>query len=235
MISFKLVTYNIHRGKNVENCKSLEGTCETLQKINADVIALQEVEMMPGVGSQSRQAQILAGKLGMEFVYGAVHPLKFGSVGNAVLSRYSLTNQINHILPDSRDPRGCLQVDINIKGTMIRLFNTHLGLSQISRYRHLKYIILPMMQSSSLPSILAGDMNAAPRMREIQMISYYLYDTFLHNSGMIGNTFPSDYPRARIDYIFLDQRWRCDESSIIRSTASDHLPVTAHISVSQET
>lgn len=233
MTSFKLVTYNIHRGKNMENCKSLEGTCETLKKINADVIALQEVEMMPGVGSQSRQAQILAGKLGMEFVYGPVHPLKFGSVGNAVLARYRLTNHINHVLPDSREPRGCLQVDININGTMIRLFNAHLGLSQISRFRHLKYIILPIMQASSFPSILAGDMNAAPRMREIQMISYYLHDTFLNNSGMIGNTFPSDYPRARIDYIFLDQRWQCEGFNIIKSVASDHLPAAAHISVNQ--
>lgn len=231
MTSFKMVTYNIRRGKNVENCKGLEDTFQTLQKINADIIALQEVEMMPGVGNQSRQAQILARKLGMQFVYGAVHRLKFGSVGNAVLARYNLINDINHILPDSREPRGCLQVDINVNGSIIRLFNTHLGLSQISRFRHLKYIILPMMQTSSFPCILAGDMNAAPRMREMQMLSYYLHDTFLHNSGMIGHTYPSDYPRARIDYIFLDERSKCEGLSIIKSNASDHLPVTACISI----
>lgn len=234
MTSFKLVTYNIRRGISMENCKNLEGICQTLQRINADIVALQEVEMMPGVGNQSRQAQILARKLGMEYVYGAVHHQKFGSVGNAVLARYSLTNDINHILPDSREPRGCLQVDININGSMIRLFNTHLGLSQISRFRHLKYILLPMMQTSSIPPILAGDMNAAPRMREIQMISYYLHDTFQHNSGTIGYTYPSDYPRARIDYIFLDERSRCKGLSIFKSNASDHLPVTAILSVLKE-
>jgi len=227
----KVASYNIRRAIGIDGKKDLKQVQQVLNEIDADVLALQEVEMVPGVVGVSRQAHALAGLLKMNYAFGPVHRLKFGSVGNAILSKYPIVKDIKHILPDPRDERGCLQTEIDAGGIHFSIFNMHLGLNQVSRYRHLKYIILPIMQASSIPTILAGDMNATPAMREMRMLSEYLHDTFQHNSGLHGNTYPSDAPRVRIDYIFTDDKSRCSSFRIIKSEASDHLPVTATIKI----
>jgi len=229
--SIKIVSYNIRRAVDIYGRKDLEQVVKVLKAINADIVALQEVEMVPGIGSQSKQAHTLAKILNMNYAYEPVHRLKFGSVGNAILSRYPILNEVHHTLPDSREERGCLQTEIDIAGTSISFFNMHLGLSQVSRYRHLKYIILPIMQASFIPPILAGDMNATPRMREMRMLTEHLQDTFCHNSGIQEHTYPADCPRVRIDYIFIDDKSTCTGFRIIKAEASDHLPVMATIDI----
>lgn len=231
MAIIKVASYNIRRAVGIEGRKDLNQIQRVLSEIGADIIALQEVEMVPGVPGVSRQAHALAGVLSMNYAFAPVHRLKFGSVGNAILSKYPIIKETPHILPDSRDERGCLQADIDADGVRFSIFNMHLGLNQVSRYRHLKYIILPIMQASAIPAILAGDMNATPSMREIRMLSEYLHDTFHHNSGLHGNTFPSDSPRVRIDYIFIDDKSKCSSFRIFKSEASDHLPVKATIQI----
>ncbi len=231
MAVIKVASYNIRRAIGIDGRKDLKQVQQVLDEIAADIIALQEVEMVPGMSGVSRQAHVLAGLLKMNYAYGPVHRLKFGSVGNATLSKYPIVKEIKHILPDSRDERGCLQTEIDLAGTRFSIFNMHLGLNQVSRYRHLKYIILPIMQASSIPTILAGDLNATPTMREMRMLSEYLHDTFAHNSELHGNTYPSDAPRVRIDYIFIDDRSKCSCFRIIKSEVSDHLPVTAIIKI----
>jgi endonuclease/exonuclease/phosphatase family metal-dependent hydrolase len=227
----KVCSYNIRRAIGIEGKKDLKQIYQVLNEINADVIALQEVEMVPGVVGISRQAHALADLLSMNYVYTTVHRLRFGSVGNAVLSRYPILKESKHLLPDSRDERICLQVDINAAGVGLSIFNVHLCLNQVSRYRHLKYLLLPIIQESEFPIILAGDFNATPSMREIRMLGTYLHDTFQHNSGLYGSTYPSDAPRVRIDYIYTDDKARCFDFAIFKSQASDHLPICASITI----
>lgn len=227
----KVCSYNIRRAIGIDGKKDLKNIHQVLVEINPDLIALQEVEMVPGVVGISRQAHSLAGLLNMNYVYAPVHRLKFGSVGNAVLSRYPILQDIKHLLPDSRDERVCLQVDINVSGVGLSVFNVHLCLNQVSRYRHLKYLLLPIIQESVFPVILAGDFNATPSMREIRMLNTYLHDSFQHNSGLYGNTYPADAPRVRIDYIYTDDKTRCFDFAIFKSRASDHLPICASITI----
>lgn len=230
----KVASYNIRRAIGMNDKKELQAVYRVLKEMGPDIIALQEVEMQPGKGV-NRQAQELASLLEMNYVYQPVHRLTFGSVGNAVLSRFPFLNHTAYKLPDTRDERGCLQADIDIEGAPLSVFNMHLGLNQVSRYRHLKYIILPILQAVTNPAVLLGDLNATPRMREIRMLSGFIHDTFQHNAGLIGNTFPADAPRVRIDYIFTNSQCQCLSFRIIKSTASDHLPVMAAIKTIAET
>lgn len=227
----KVCSYNIRRAIGTDGKKDLKKIHQVLNEIDADLITLQEVEMVPGVVGVSRQAHALAGLLDMNYVYVPVHRLKFGSVGNAVLSRYPILKETRHMLPDSRDERVCLQVDVNVTGVGLSIFNVHLCLNQVSRYRHLKYLLLPIIQECVFPAILSGDFNATSSMREIRMLNTYLHDTFEQNSGLYGNTYPSDAPRVRIDYIYTDEKARCFDFNIFKSQASDHLPICASITI----
>jgi endonuclease/exonuclease/phosphatase family metal-dependent hydrolase len=48
---------------------------------------------------------------------------------------------------------------------------------------------------------------------------------------LYGNTYPSDAPRVRIDYIYTDDKARCFDFAIFKSQASDHLPICASITI----
>lgn len=228
MTRIRVVTYNIHECVDSNHHKHPPGIAETLRQAQADIIALQEVQMVRRLSRQSMQAAYLARSLHMHYAYGPVTYSSTGSSGNAILSRYPITGEVNHMLPNSRDKRCCLQVDVQVDTRKLTFLNVHLGLNQVERFRHLKYTVLPLTNALINPFILAGDFNAIPERPEIKLLSG-LVDTFVFNSGPILHSFPASAPKARIDYIFADPTLQTAESFIMESNASDHLPVVATI------
>ncbi|MDD2373310.1 MAG: endonuclease/exonuclease/phosphatase family protein [Syntrophomonadaceae bacterium] len=112
------------------------------------------------------------------------------------------------------------------------MFNLHLGLKAAERYRHLQDIILPRVCAVSSPVLLGGDFNARPESSEIGLVKNCLQDSFRANSGECIHTFPSDQPCARIDYIFLSNRWELNDYKVIPDTqASDHLPLVCEVTI----
>ncbi len=225
----KVVTYNIHHGKDILNNPSLDKILSLLRRVQADIINLQEVDNLRPDTNHQNQALFLAKNLGMRYLYAAVRNYAVGSYGNAILSKYSMTNSENIVLEDEKDPRFCLKAEIRINKQSITVFNTHLGLIQPIRYQHLAEIILPQIKNLQNPALLTGDFNAPPDRPEIQMLNQALTDTFIQNSGDTVNTFPANKPTARIDYIFANQYLTPIDYYIIDSDGSDHLPVVALI------
>lgn len=221
----KAVTFNIHHGTNINNEPSLNEIIILLTQINPDIISLQEVDMLRPQTNFSKQAIILARSLGMRYLYEPVRIYEKGSYGNAILSRYPITASQNIILDDDKDVRYCLRVDIRVHNHIISVFNTHLGLSEPTRYYHLKEIILPKILLLNHPVILAGDFNAPPNRPEIIMLSSFLTDTYQKNTGVYHHTFPADKPQARIDYIFINDYIVPLDYYIVDADVSDHLPV----------
>lgn len=229
-MQLRMVTYNIHGAVDCDNKKRPAGIADTLRQAEADIIALQEVQMLRRLNRQSMQAAYLAKSLKMYYAYGPVTHSPTGSSGNAILSRYPITRKVNHMLPNSRDKRCCLQVDLHLHDCRLTFLNLHLGLNQVERFRHLKYYILPLINSLVNPYVLAGDFNAVPEHPEIKLLNT-LVDTFLFNSGPILYSFPAVRPEARIDYIFVRPSLPVAEAYIMESTASDHLPVVSTIEI----
>ncbi len=223
----KVVTYNIHHGKDIFNNPSLDKILSLLKRVQADIINLQEVDNLRPDTNHQNQALFLAKNLGMRYLYAAVRNYAVGSYGNAILSKYSIVNSENIILEDEKDSRACLKAEIRINKQRITVFNTHLGLIQPIRYQHLAEIILPQIINLHNPALLTGDFNAPPERPEIQMLSQVLTDTFIKNSGTNVGTFPADKASARIDYIFTNQYLSPIDYYIIDSDGSDHLPVVA--------
>jgi len=209
----------------------LKRTASVLTALNPDVVLLQEVDCRRPQTRMRHQPAFLAKTLNMDFAYGAVKHYRPGSYGNAILSRYPIVNYKNHILP-GEDQRCCLEAEIKIPWSYFRVFHLHLGLKAAERYRHLQDIILPRVCAVSSPVILGGDFNARPESSEIGLVKNCLRDSFQANSGECIYTFPSDQPRARIDYIFLNNRWELNDYKVIPDTqASDHLPLVCTVNI----
>jgi len=225
----RVVSYNIHHGTDAYDHPSMERIAEVLASLDADIIALQEVDMNRPRSGGKKQAAELARRLGMGYVFGAAKRYPLGAYGNAVLSRFSIAGYETISLPDPREERCCLQVQIKAANHTLGFFALHLGLNQELRLQHLQQQILPSVLRFPGPAILAGDFNAVSTQPEIQLVTQHLTDCFDFNSGELTSTFSSQHPVARIDYIFVNSLVQIRQHYITSTDASDHFPVTAEL------
>ena len=132
-------------------------------------------------------------------------------------------------------PRGAVIAHIGDSATAVRLTLavTHLDEnSDASAVRMEQVRALLDELGSVTPAVIACDCNAKPDAPELKLITDSGFGDLGLQSGGPDNTFPSDAPVERIDYIFgtgvIASRGR-----IVPSTASDHRAVTVTITLSR--
>lgn len=195
-LSLRVMTYNIAHGS-----LGLDKVLEVLKGSQVDVITLNEVDNGRSRGNFVSQAAWLAEQLGMYYYFG---PAKDDTYGNALLSRYPLTQVNNQSLNSLKENRACLTGLIQIKDSYLRFFVTHLGLSQSERLEHLEEIRAFMDSYPEKNKLLLGDFNANPLSPEIRLITNSLKDTFAEKGQGEGTTY-HPIPGARINYIFASE------------------------------
>ena len=101
----RIVTYNIHGWRTAEDQPNLTGVIDTLERMNADVIGLNEVYYPRVVkGSDKPALEALAERLQMHFVFGpclrwpAQDDMPEDAYGNALLSRWPIIANAAHHL-----------------------------------------------------------------------------------------------------------------------------------------
>lgn len=225
----RVVSYNIHR------CIGTDGHCDphrvaaVLREIEADVIALQEVDADHWVEGGVDQLEFLAEATGFEAVGGPTLRGHRGHYGNALLTRLPLQGVERHDLSVAgREPRGVIDAEVDVHGRRLRVVTTHLGLRPLERRTQLRSLADLMDRRPDDHVVLLGDMNewmpgalrglharlaAAPRLR----------------------TFPAYRPVLALDRIWARPRdsirdVRVHHSRIAR-IASDHLPLVASIAL----
>lgn len=228
-MEIKVVTYNIRTCKGMDGKVDLPRVAMVLKSLDADIIALQEVDMGNPRTWLVKQANVLARLLDMGCVYGEASRYRIGSFGNAVLSRFPIKGYINHQLPAPNPQRSMQEVHLDVNGQMIRVFNTHLELNRDLRLTQIRDFIVPLIQSSSAPAIFAGDFNETPDDPGVKFLTDCFTDSFVVNSGLLDNTFTSYNPAERIDFIFLNDGFQALDYRIQFADASDHLPVFSKI------
>lgn len=221
-----LVTYNIHGAIGTDGKFSPARIASVLSRLNADIVALQEVplggEHWPNVLHQLEDWLPLVGVEAPTF---SVGQRRFG---NAILTRFPVleTRRINLSLPN-REPRGALDADIHCMGQRLRVIATHLGL-RASERTHQVECLLEAFDSGQMPVILMGDVNEwfvwGRGLR--RLVSHF-------RSVPAPATFPSRWPMFALDRIWIRPRHRLLRVSVHRDDearrASDHLPLVAQI------
>ncbi|GIP40530.1 metal-dependent hydrolase [Paenibacillus sp. J31TS4] len=243
-VKVKAMSYNIHHGAGDDNVLDLKRVGDVLAASGADIIGLQEVDNHWSSRSDFEdEARWLADYLGMQYAFGANldrDPLEEDGnrrqYGNAVLSRYPIIAQENHLLTsDPLEPRaeqrGMLEAVVNVKGNHVHFYSTHLGLSVAERTVQTGEVARIVSERGGT-AIVTGDFNAAPD--TVEMENMAVFEDAFASSGD-AYTFPVENPRIRADYIFFtgDMDWVSAE--VIRTNASDHLPVTAEFLLKRTT
>jgi endonuclease/exonuclease/phosphatase family metal-dependent hydrolase len=138
------------------------------------------------------------------------------------------------------EPRGALWTQIDLDGVPLQMFNTHLGLFRRERNAQVSTLLGTDWISHHDcrgPIVMAGDFNFIANSRAYRQVTSTLIDVQRTPAASHPRrTFPSRFPRVRIDYIFVSPSIYVVQvvtpTSKLSRTASDHLPVVADLQAS---
>lgn len=245
-VPFRVMTYNIHACRGTDGKWSPERIADVIAAAKPDIVALQEVDVGRARSGTVDQAVLIAEQLGMALHFAPALRVLEEQYGDAILTPWPCRLIHSGRLPGLRlfpnlEPRGALWTRVNVRGMDIQMITTHLGLLRRERMRQVDRLLGPEWVGHpdlTGPTILAGDFNFLSRSRAYQKLTAVLRDVqTAPNIAVRHATFPSRYPRFRIDYIFASPDVGVDTVQTIRNPltrlASDHLPLVADLTIRQ--
>jgi endonuclease/exonuclease/phosphatase family metal-dependent hydrolase len=245
-MNLRILTYNIHKCiGGVDRRYRPERVTETISHYEPDVVCLQEVDNEAKRSKLHKQVDFLGEKLGLRHrTWFPNHKLrKGGEYGNAILSRFPLTETANIDLTLGRRKRRSVlhaRYRVRLDGKRakhtrtVHVYNLHLGLSGAERKEQLR-IFLDSHPFAGLhhrtPVIVCGDFND---------VWGTLGKKLLEPAGFSGiqkplRTFPAYAPVRALDSIYVRgdvELLKVQRSRLrIARAASDHLPLVADLKI----
>lgn len=241
-MKLRVITWNIHKGiGGVDRRYRIDRIVDLLRGYEPDVALLQEVADHTPMSRFDYQVELLAERLNMPHTaFRPEHRFTVGGYGNAILSRWPLTD-VHHVdlTIGRRKKRGVLQaksrVRFNGHSRTVFLHNMHLGLAGSERGKQLERFLRsrPFARlHERTPIVVGGDLNdlwgsLGPK---------FLLPRGFRRAGALVNTFPAVLPVRPLDAIFvrgdLEALRTFAPRSRLATQASDHRPVVAELRLS---
>jgi endonuclease/exonuclease/phosphatase family metal-dependent hydrolase len=218
--ALRFLTYNIRHAEGVDGWVSNRRIARVIERIEPDVVGLNEVWHLRGLWDQPRE---IATILDMEHSFGANHVRWVQSLGNMVLAREgALISTSNMALPGGIESRGALVAEIQLPGQKVIFVSTHLSLGRRTRTAQIRYLAENLPRD--VPLVLAGDMNClAAELAPLNDLLQVIEDP--------PRSFPSVRPNRGLDHLAFSHHWKLEGLEAVPSRASDHLPVFADLAL----
>lgn len=226
-------SYNIHSCIGLDRQRSPQRIASVLEELDCDIFALQEVDNEPGEEDDSQQLEYLSEAMNMAAIPGLRIVRHSGEYGNALLTRFPVLSVHRHDLSYGKwlEPRGALDVELDVGGRALRVIATHLGLSRSERRFQWRQLLDAVSSSPpEHPTVVLGDMNEwFPRAGTLRDAHKIL------GEALAPPEFPSFWP-----FLALTRIWVRPVQAIVSvkvhntplaRRASDHLPLRAEIDV----
>lgn len=224
--SLSVLSWNIA----VAERSSLDDVVSVLEDADADLVLLQEVDVDTDRSGGVNQAEWLAERLGLSYVFAASLEHEGGHYGLAILSALPIASARRLSLRDekSSEPRIALDVRVCVGDAELTLLNAHADYMREAAEDQLEGLALGLGDMSEESIVLAGDFNLGPEsagvetlIRETQTVD--LFDG-RDESPTRGN--------RRIDYVLAGGRLDelVESVRVIETVASDHRPLKVEFS-----
>jgi endonuclease/exonuclease/phosphatase family metal-dependent hydrolase len=229
-IMISVASYNIRKSVGTDWRRDPLRILDILNEIDADVVALQEVDRRFGSRSTSLSPKLIAERTDYHAIDFAVREQSLGWHGNTILARKSIEvlNQTTLTLP-ALEPRGAVLADLRVNGDKLRVIGLHLGLVDLWRRRQARSVLNHLdALDEALPTVIMGDLNQWTT--EGGALAQFATH---HNIIAPGPSFHSSRPVLSFDRIITTTDIEVKEAGVHRSElarrGSDHLPIWAKV------
>lgn len=221
-----VASYNVHGCVGADRVRDVQRIAGVLRGLDAQVIALQEVDFGPG---EVAPAELLAALPGYEALAAPVQRTDGVRLGNVVLTRLPVSGS-NRICLDYRghEPRTAVDALLETGGRPLRVVATHLGLRPGERRFQVRVLLERVAKDERSVTVLLGDFNewflAGRPLR-------WLHQRFGYAAAVAS--YPARFPLFALDRIWVHppeclRRFTAPSTELARR-ASDHLPVVAQL------
>lgn len=253
-----LLSYNVHNfGGNdfecVPNDSNVTAFLDLLREHQPDILCLQEYKMVKGVsvtdslelfgynhffGSRGKAdspiATVVFSKLPITFVKKIDRQKIMVEIsnGNRLFRLLCVHMDSYEFTADNHadiEQLAHLKIDSTSRRTLSKAKETVL--------RHeteWNELLRPLITESSVPILLAGDMNDIPSSWLYAQITKHLDDTYRDKGNGFCSTFNGSFPRFRIDMVFHSSEFTTLSYRRIRTDISDHYPVLVSLQLPDE-
>ncbi|HVJ44759.1 MAG TPA: endonuclease/exonuclease/phosphatase family protein [Luteolibacter sp.] len=246
--TLRVMTYNIHSCVGIDGKLRPERIARVINRLQPDIIAVQEVDAHRLRSRGHDQAEIIAGLLEFRHAFHSMLEEEKEKYGIALFSGFPFEVMKSGLLTKAdpsrlREARGAIWIktDGEAIGTPFHFINSHFGLGRDER----------TLQASTLmndewlgnipddePVILCGDFNSTPRSPVLRGIRGRLPVTGPAKSGHRSQpTFPSLRPVAKLDHVFASRHFKVREIIVptnhTATIASDHLPLCVELELEE--
>ncbi|MEQ9073936.1 MAG: endonuclease/exonuclease/phosphatase family protein [Sandaracinaceae bacterium] len=227
----RVVTWNIRTGRGLDGRVDLDRVARVLAPLDAEVVALQELDVSRARTRGVDQPHWLADRLGMHATFcGAVEDADGGRYGHALLTRRPPDRADVTLLPrlPLREQRGAIDVDVHTSLGPVRVLSVHLGLLELERVLQVRPLTA-IARRAERPMVLLGDLNASAQMPSMRLLRRAFTDA---SARTPAHTWHARFPVRRLDYALI-RGLRSVGSRVLSegdaARASDHLPLAVDL------
>ena len=252
--TLRIATYNIGKNEASDNVTDFTALNSAVKKINADIIAVPEVDNKTRRSQKIDQLKTIADANRMHYVFGKALDFDDGEYGLGLLSKHKiLHSQVVKLPSGNAEQRIALLAQVEVPGfdSAPIIMVTHLDWQKDPTIRTEQARYLLDLSIGDAPSdfkdiassikILAGDFNSTCEEQPIKEIGYFFNE--VSKPGADTRSWPAVNPAIDIDHIFTfkGQKWDLKNLEIPHnspefnwSAASDHLPVIVEMELTEQ-
>lgn len=226
----RVLTWNIHGGVGLDFRHDIRRIGNILERHNADIVALQEVNLRKKSSDIQNTYEYLKQKGGRYSCHAWTINDPIGNYGHVLFSKFPMKKQIIHdVSIPNREPRAIIESLVNFPVGQIRIITLHLGIGIRDKVHQLDRLRDIILTGGTLPIILLGDFNqwlgknVENKLSDLLDISPKL------------RSYPSFIPVLTLDRIMCTRSIEIVHMKKIYEAwiASDHLPIVADIKLSK--
>jgi endonuclease/exonuclease/phosphatase family metal-dependent hydrolase len=234
--SLRIVNYNVHQGLNPDGQVDPEATARTIEKLEPDVLMLQEIGRGWPIHIFMDSGEWLSRRLEMPFLYQRAADPQFG---NAIMTRLPILEHDAGFLPFGEGPqrRSYLRARIDLGGgSSITLIDVHLQ-HQEDKPATRKAQIQRLLDvwGGEQQTVIAGDMNTQPDESNLDLFLDAGLLSVQDEAGLghLPTATEEVVGGDRVDYVFVTPDASFSHVAVPYSFASDHLPIAVTMSVDE--
>jgi endonuclease/exonuclease/phosphatase family metal-dependent hydrolase len=224
----KVASYNIRKSLGTDRRRSPDRILKILEELDADVIALQEVDRRFGERVTTLSPDLIVDLTRYAPVRFGIRQQSLGWHGNVLLVKKGaqVLGQQRIELP-AFEPRGAVMAEVAVGGSAVRVVGMHLGLTGGYRLKQAQAVVAHLEQlEGRMPTVIMGDLNQWSG--DGGCLAQFAVH---HNVIAPGPSFHARRPMLQLDRIITSRDLRLEATGVHHSalarTGSDHLPVWA--------